>query len=127
MKETQPANIPFMGTIYILVDGRNYSASTDFTSLASQLDNVFIIGEETGGEYRSYISGAIFRLKLPNSKIGIKIPTWKTVTAIEEKLSNRGRGVLPDYPVSVTLDEFITGNDVVKDFAYKLIASKNKD
>jgi|GEM_PF-3207026 len=125
MKETRPARTSFTGKVYILVDGRNYSASTDFTSLASQLDNVTVIGEETGGEYRSYISGAIFRLKLPNSKIGIKVPTWKTVTAIEEDPSNRGRGVFPDYTVPVMLDDFIKGNDVVKDFAYKLIADKN--
>jgi hypothetical protein len=109
--------------VYILTDGRNYSASTDFTSLASRLDNVFIVGEETGGEYRSYISGAMFGLVLPNSKIGVKVPTWKTILAIEEDPKNRGRGVIPDYPVSITLDDFINGKDIVKEFAFKLISS----
>ncbi len=119
----EPAKLQFTGQVYILTDGRNYSASTDFTSIASHLPNVFIVGEETGGEYRSYISGAMFGLVLPNSKIGVKIPTWKTVLAIEEDESNRGRGVMPDYPVSVSLDDFISGTDVVKEFAYKLIES----
>jgi hypothetical protein len=121
----KPANIQFLGTTYILADGRNYSASTDFTSLVSRLDNVFIVGEETGGEYRSYISGAMFGLVLPNSKIGVKIPTWKSILAIEEDPSNRGRGVIPDYPVSISLDDFINGTDVVKEFTYKLITSHN--
>lgn len=119
----KPADIQFTGTVSILADGRNYSASTDFTSLASTLDNVFIVGEETGGEYRSYTSGAMFGLVLPNSKIGVKIPTWKTILAIEEQKNNRGRGVIPDYPVSVSLEDFINGKDVVKEFAFKLIAS----
>lgn len=119
----EPANIQFTGSVYILTDGRNYSASTDFTSLASRLENVFIIGEETGGEYRSYISGAIFGLVLPNSKIGVKIPTWKTILAIEEDPNNRGRGVIPDYPVSISLEDFINNKDVVKDFTFELIAS----
>ena len=119
----KPANLQFTGTVYILADGRNYSASTDFTSLASRLENVFIVGEETGGEYRSYISGAIFGLVLPNSKIGIKIPTWKTILAIPEDAKNRGRGVRPDYPVSASLDDFISGKDVVKEYAFELISS----
>jgi hypothetical protein len=122
----KPANLRFTGTVYILADGRNYSASTDFTSLASRLENVFIVGEETGGEYRSYISGAIFGLTLPNSEIGIKIPTWKTVLAISEDATNRGRGVKPDYPVSVSLDDFISRKDVAKDFAFELISSGQK-
>ena len=120
-KPIKPAKISFTGTIYILVDGRNYSASTDFTTLASQLNNVVIVGEETGGEYRSYISGAMFKLTLPNSKIGVKIPTWKSVMAIDEKPSNRGRGVMPDYPVTMSFDDFTSGNDVAKDYVYKLI------
>jgi C-terminal processing protease CtpA/Prc len=122
----EPAAIQFLGTVYILTDGRNYSASTDFTSLTSRLENVFIVGEETGGEYRSYISGAMFGLVLPNSKIGIKIPTWKTILAIPEDATNRGRGVRPDYPVSVSLDDFINGKDVVKEFAFELISSEQQ-
>ena len=117
----KPAAIPFTGTVYILTDGRNYYASTDFTSIASKLDNVFIVGEETGGEYRSYISGAMFGLVLPNSKIGVKVATWKSILAIDENPSNHGRGVMPDYPVSVSVKDFVKGTDVAKDFAYDLI------
>jgi hypothetical protein len=57
--DLKPAANPFTGKVYILADGRNYSASPDFTSLASRLGNVSIVGEETGGEYREYISGAV--------------------------------------------------------------------
>jgi hypothetical protein len=125
-KLSQPASLHFTGAVYILTDGRNYSASTSFTSLASQLDNVFVVGEETGGEYRSYVSGAMFGLVLPNSKVGIKIATWKSILDIEEKPSNRGRGVIPDYPVPFSLRDFINGTDVVKEFAYKLISTNSK-
>lgn len=103
-----------------------YSASSDFVSIASRLDNVQVIGEETGGAYRSYISGAMFGLVLPNSKIGVKIPTWKSILAFKEEPSNRGRGVIPDYPVAVSLDDFINGKDAFKDFAFELISSKQQ-
>jgi hypothetical protein len=121
MGTLQPANLRYSGNVYILTDGRNQSASTDFTSLASHLDNVFTIGEETGGEYRSYVSGAMFGLVLPNSKIGVKVPTWKSILAVEEKPSQRGRGVLPDFHVTQSLDDFMSGHDTVKEFAYELI------
>jgi hypothetical protein len=127
LKTITPAKNQFGGTVYILTDARNYSASTDLTSSASRLDNVFVVGEETGGEYRSYVSGAMFGLTLPNSEIGVKVATWKSVLAIKEDPSNRGRGVKPDYPVSISLEDFIKGTDVVKEFTYNLIASKNKD
>ena len=121
-----PANIRFKGVVYILTDGLTYSASSDFVSIASRLDNVHVIGEETGGAYRSYIIGAMFGLVLPNSKIGVKIPTWKSILAFKEEPSNRGRGVIPDYPVAVSLDDFINGKDAFKDFAFELISSKQQ-
>jgi hypothetical protein len=121
-----PAAIPFTGAVYILVDGRTYSASTDLVSLASQLDNVFIVGEETGGGHRSYISGAMFGLVLPNSKIGVKIPTWKTVLAIEEDPSQKGRGVIPDFLVTQSFTDFMDGRDTVREFAYELARSKQQ-
>jgi hypothetical protein len=40
----------------------------------------------------------MFGLKLPNSKIGVQVATWKSVLDIEENPANRGRGVMPDYP-----------------------------
>lgn len=117
----QPADLYFKGKIYILVDGRNHSASTDFTSKASTLDNVFIVGEETGGNYRSYVSGAMFGLVLPNTKIGVKIATWKSILNIEENPLQTGRGVLPDFPVTQTLNDFLIGRDTVKEFVFDLI------
>ena len=123
----KPADFSFPGKVYILVDGRNYSASTDFTSLASKLDNVYIVGEETGGEHRSYISGAMFGLVLPNSKIGVKVPTWKSVLAIEENSMQKGRGVIPDFFVIKSVDDFINDRDSIKEFAYELIRNQNKE
>jgi hypothetical protein len=120
----EPTALHFSGKVYILTGGRNYSASTDFTSIAAQLPNVFIVGEETGGEYRSYISGAIFGLVLPNSKIGIKIPTWKSVLAIPENPDQHGRGVLPDYPITQSFEDFVAGRDTVKEYAYQLAQEK---
>ncbi len=121
----KPASLHYSGKVYILADGRNHSANTDFTSVASALENVMIVGEETGGEYRSYVSGAMFGLVLPNSKIGAKVPTWKSVLAIEEKPSRRGRGVMPDIKVTQSLEDFVKDRDTVKEFVFDLIQKEN--
>ena len=121
----QPASIFYSGKIYILTDGKNHSASTDFTSIASTLPNVSIVGEETGGNYRSYISGAMFGLVLPNTKIGAKVATWKSTLSIDEIPEQNGRGVFPDFPVSQTFDDFLAGRDTVKKFVFDLVAKEN--
>lgn len=121
----QPASIFYSGKVYILTDGKNHSASTDFTSIASTLPNVTIVGEETGGNYRSYVSGAMFGLVLPNTKIGAKVSTWKSTLLIDEVPEQTGRGVFPDFPVSQTFDDFLTGRDTVKEFAFDLIRKAN--
>jgi hypothetical protein len=58
---------------------------------------------------------------LPNSKIGVKVATFKSTLAIKEDPFNHGHGVMPDYPISITLDDFIKGRDVVKEFAFELV------
>ena len=119
----QPAGVHYKGKIYILVDGLNYSASTDFTSKASTLENVYVVGEETGGEYRTYVSGAMFGLTLPHSNLILRIATWKSVLNVEEIPGQKGRGVVPDFPIRQSLSDFIENRDTVKEFVYELIGN----
>jgi hypothetical protein len=120
----KPAKINFSGNVYLLVDGRTSATSSDFASLAARLENVTVIGEETGGGYRSYVGGAEFALVLPHSLIGIKIPTWKSVLAIEEDATQHGRGVRPDYEVKQTIDDFINDRDAAREFAWQLVRER---
>ncbi|MEX2231065.1 MAG: hypothetical protein WD824_02810 [Cyclobacteriaceae bacterium] len=66
----------------------------------------------------------MFGLVLPNSKIGVKIPTWKSILSIEENPSQRGRGVMPDFDVTQSYKDFLDGRDSVKEYAYELIRTK---
>jgi hypothetical protein len=67
-------------------------------------------------------SVVLFGLVLPSSEVGIKIPTWKSILAIDEDPANHGRGVLPDYPVTISVEDFIEGRDVVMEYAFQLIS-----
>ena len=75
--------------------------------------------------YRSYVSGAMFGLVLPNSKIGVKGATWKSVLTVDEIPAQRGRRVLPDFPVDQSVDDFIKNRDTVKEFVYNRIKQEN--
>ena len=122
----EPSKYAFLGNVYVLVDGLNFSASTDFTTKASLLKNVNIIGEETGGAFRTFVSGFMPRLTLPNSKINIRIPTWQSFVDTDEMNAHaKGRGVLPDYEVSLTVEDYLDGRDTVKEFVERLI-QKNR-
>ena len=121
----QPARHAFRGQVYLLVDGLNFSASTDFTTKASLLENVTVIGEETGGAFQTFVSGFMPRLTLPNSKIIVFIPVWQSFIKINEPIQHpKGRGVLPDYQIGLTVEDFIKGQDTVKEFVWNLVKAK---
>ena len=63
-------------------------------------------------------------IQLPNSKIQVHIPLVKEV--FDDVVNDRvpyGRGLLPDYEVPVTYEEFFTAeNDIILEKALELIA-----
>lgn len=117
----EPGNYLFEGKVYILINGFTFSASADFASKMSQLNNVKMIGQETGGAKNSFVSGFMPRLILPHSGITIRIPTWKSLICCEQSEKLTGQGVLPDYEVIQTISDFIDGKDTVKEYVMNLL------
>jgi hypothetical protein len=62
-------------------------------------------------------------LNLPGTLFGWR-QSWKTVLAIEDDASQKGRGVIPDFPVTPSFMDFIDGRDTVAEFAYELVRRK---
>lgn len=56
---------PFDGKIWLLINGRNYSAASLFARHAKEMNFATLVGEPTGGAYAS----AIFNIALPNTGI----------------------------------------------------------
>ena len=77
------------------------------------------IGEETGGTYEGNVSGYSEYVKLPNSKIKVKIPTVHFQINVEPKI--KGRGVIPNYEVPQTWKDYLNGRNTKKDFTIKKI------
>ncbi len=115
----QPHENNFRGLVYILINGKCFSATTDFAGIARQFKNVKFIGEETGGGYYGNTSGARMTLFLPNTQIKVNIPLWTYKTAVKPA-KYKDRGIIPDYPVIPTITDVLQNKDVQMEQALKL-------
>lgn len=124
-KETHPGEKPkannFKGKIYVLINGRTFSGASEFSALAKNYTNAKFIGEETGGGYYGNTSGNFFQFILPNTGIQGRIPIFKYVIVPQENNIPYGRGVLPDYKIQPTIQEYVSGFDTELEFTKKLI------
>ena len=111
---------PFLGNIYILTSGETYSGGAEFSSLMRQHTNAMFIGEEVGGSFYGNTSGYELELTLPNTKIIAYIPILKFVLEVDK--GKFGQGVLPDYNVQPTINEYLNGIDKEMEFAINLIS-----
>ena len=111
----------FDGNIYILQGGYTYSAATIFTSTIKGQQNVTIVGEESGGG--SYGNTAMYlpTIILPNSKLRVVMPTFRTV--LNSSQQKNGRGVLPDVYVAPTVESIRKGIDIKLETAKSLVKS----
>lgn len=124
MKVEPPKEITYKGELFVLISGKTYSGGSEFAGLLRDKTKALFIGEETGGGYYGQSSGYGLTLTLPNTQIRIRIPLFKFVTDFNAYDIPIGRGVIPDYKIQPTIEEYLSGTDAVKRFAMKLDVAK---
>ncbi len=109
----------YKGGLYIITNGRSFSATGEFTSFIKHHRDAVFIGEEVGGNKYQNTSGLSYFITLPNSKLRMFIPTvlWELNVDVE----NDGHGVKPDYVVRNTITDELERKDAVMDFVLQLI------
>ena len=114
----------YPGKVYILTSDQSCSAATVFASVLVRNHRAVTVGRETGTAYHYVTAMKFADIQLPNSKIQVHIPLVKEV--FDDVVNERapyGRGLLPDYEVPVTYEEFFTAkNDIILEKALGLIA-----
>ncbi|MBJ2125502.1 S41 family peptidase [Flavobacterium sp. IB48] len=118
----EPEKNSFKGQIYLLISSRIASAGSLFASLVAGNTNAIVIGEETMGGYFGHNGHTPIEYELPNTKI----KTQFSIVNLEQdvpKKSNQifGRGVIPDYEISQTFEDFIQNRDTQYMHTIKLI------
>ncbi|MEO1263973.1 MAG: S41 family peptidase [Bacteroidota bacterium] len=110
----------FEGNVYVLINGISFSTTADVASVLFDNQWATFIGQETGGGAYGNTSGHAENILLPNSKINVSIPFWMYFTALKNKYP-KGRGVIPDYITTPSMEEFINNVDVEMEKAISLI------
>ncbi len=119
--QQQPGPHPFMGKVYVLMDGGTFSTSADVTAILQKLTNAVFIGEESGGTAEGNTSGLNALIKLPDSDLGLKINMYGYWNALP--IGGKGRGTLPDYALETRIADILQGQD--RQWLYALFLARN--
>jgi C-terminal processing protease CtpA/Prc len=120
VEEQKPAASPFLGRVFVLIDGGTFSTAADVCAQLRSLTKATFIGEETAGSADGNTSGLNASIVLPNSGLKLKVQMygyWNEVTG-----SKHGRGTLPDREVLRTVDDVLAGKDSALELAVSLAA-----
>ncbi|MFT3846080.1 MAG: S41 family peptidase [Lacibacter sp.] len=121
-KEYSPGKKNYKGQVYLLTGGFSFSATTLFAASVKGLNNVTIIGEETGGAYYGNNGVFIPEMTLPQTKIRIRLPLYRIVN--NKNFPKNGSGVLPDIEVKPTEESIRQNRDPKMEKAIEIIKSK---
>ncbi len=116
-KPVKPAENNFTGSIYILTDGASFSTTGHLCSLLKYHNVGTFIGEESGGG--AVVTDGGKNITLRNTKLRIYCAT-KVFTAAVSRLPE-GHGVIPDYEIRFSLQDYLKGNDPQLQKAIELI------
>lgn len=118
--ETKPQPInekAFKGKIYVLINGGSFSASSILSTNLKGSKRATFVGEETGGDYNGTVAGFMPIVKLPHSKLNLRIGTMNFTPFYQSPI--HGRGIFPDVTIIPTLEDQIRGNDPELDWILK--------
>jgi C-terminal processing protease CtpA/Prc len=111
-----PSPLRFAGKPVVLIDGNSFSATAEFAAVVYYHDRATFVGEETGGAYYGNNAGDALKLTLPHTRLRVHIPIRRYVMAVSD-CAAPSRGILPDYEVTPTIEDILTGRDSVMAFA----------
>ncbi|MGP1446336.1 MAG: S41 family peptidase [Candidatus Limimorpha sp.] len=113
----------FPGKLYVLANESSVSAATLFANMVQKHKLGVVVGRETGSVCAQMNATKFANLILPNSRIEITIPLIKTVFDSSSSANCYGRGVIPDYPIGISLEELTAteNNDTVISYTLTLI------
>lgn len=112
-----PLKNRFKGKVYVLTDGNGTSTTGHFMSLVKAHNLGTIIGEELGSNQFCTAGQTLCRLK--NTKLVISVAN-NTHISTATKLPDE-KGILPDFFVTQSIDDYLNKVDAVKNYTLKLI------
>ncbi|MGL4735827.1 MAG: S41 family peptidase [Cellulosilyticaceae bacterium] len=110
----------FDGDIYILVDDHTFSSANWMGVIFQDSHLGTVVGEPTSNNPNSY--GDVLQFQLPNSQIRYQVSMKRWVRPDQSK--NNEDTLMPDVLVKPTLDEWVSGRDIILERTIELIKIK---
>ena len=104
----------YNGKLFVIISPITYSGGSEFSNMIKTSNRGIFIGEETGGGYYGNTSGYSSELVLPHSGLLIDIPSLKFEMNVQN--GEFGRGVIPDFIVIPTIEEYLAGEEIPIEF-----------
>lgn len=125
MKTREPNKNRFTGNIFLLTSPAVASAGSLFGAMVTGNPKATTIGEETMGGYYGHNGHNSLEYVLPKSKIVIEF----SIDNIEQDVPKKknqiyNRGIIPDFEVSQSYEDFLLHNDTQMTYVLKLIKDK---
>jgi hypothetical protein len=117
----QPKADAFQHKVYILQNGRSFSVTSEFASIARDNNRAVFVGEESGGTLQGDNSGAFAIVKLPNTKIALAVPLLGYYMHLSPQNANARGGVPVDHTIRATISDVLKNRDVVLEKTLQLI------
>jgi len=126
-KSTEPKTHNYQNNLYVITDGMTFSAAAIISSHLKGRNRAVFVGNETGGTFNGTVAGIMPVLKLPHSKLKIRVGLM-SIKPIQQT-DTEGFGVQPDVKIIPSIDETINEDDpelqwILEDIAKKRVASK---
>lgn len=112
-----PLENRFKGKVYFLIDGNGNSTTGHFMSLVKVHNLGTIIGEELGSNQFCTAGQTMFRLK--NTKFVVSSANNTHISTATQLPDDKG--ILPNYFVTQSIDDYLNKVDAVKNYTLKLI------
>ncbi len=95
---------------------------SDLIAILSDNKKAKVVGQESGGGFQGNTSGIMPTTKI-KAGLRVTIPLQKYFNAVDPH-KNIGRGTIPDYPVTPTVDDWIEKKCIEMELALTIINGK---
>ena len=121
-RPVMPAAQAFTGKLYVLINGGSFSAACIESAALKQRPNTHFVGEETGGAFNGTVAGIMPVVRLPHSKISVRLGLMHIQPVAQSEVM--GRGVFPDTPIIPTREDRVKARDVEMEWVVSDAARK---
>ena len=118
----KPNKNAYTGSFILLIDPFVASAASHLAAHIKSEQRAVVIGEETGGGYYGHTGHIPIKYELPNSKLILTFSIIDLEQDVVELASQKhGNGVMPDFEVIQSHEDFLNNKDTQLDYAIEKI------